>query len=218
MRLLMACENEPDLLGICETFLNESISCSQLTINSFDHIRKDRFVTQDKSGGGVILYFRNNINCERRPEFEVSNLETIWFEIALPNSKLFLLCMAYRPPNVTSNWIDLLEEELSAAQSSGLEIILMGDINTDFQSCSNNKWLQLIQLFDFTQLVTDFTRITTSTATIIDHIYTSNPENVIQCFVSSCPFDVRHFLEQDTHCVNFRLEKWGDPQHLSSGI
>ena len=61
----------------------------------------------------------------------------------------------------------------------------MGDINIDFRSCSNNKWLQMIQLFDLTQLVTDFTRITPSTATTIDHVYTSNPENVVECFVSS---------------------------------
>ena len=124
LRISLAYENGPDLLGICETFLNESISYSQLTIDGFDHIRKGRSVTQDKSGVGVILYFRNNINCKRRPEFEISNLETIWSKIISPNSKPFQLCTAYRPPNVTSNWIDLLEEELSATQSSGLEIII----------------------------------------------------------------------------------------------
>ena len=50
----MACENGPDVLGICETFLNEIISCNRLTVNGFDHIRKDRSVTQDKSSGGLI--------------------------------------------------------------------------------------------------------------------------------------------------------------------
>ena len=67
--------------------------------------------------------------------------------MTLPNSKPFLICTAYCPPNATSSWIDLLEEELSAAQTSGLEIILMGDINIDLHICSNNKWLHLIQLF-----------------------------------------------------------------------
>ena len=79
----------------------------------------------------MILYFRNNLNCKHRPEFELSKLETIWPEITLSNSKPFLICMAYRPPNATSSWIDLLEEELSSAQTTGLEIILMGDINID---------------------------------------------------------------------------------------
>ena len=183
LRISMASQNGPDVLGICETFLNNNISSNQLTVNGFDHIRKDRSVTQEKSGGGVILYFRNNLNCKHRPELELSKLETIWAEITLPNSKPFLICTAYRPPNATSSWIDLLEEELSAAQTIGLEIILMGDINIDLHICSNNKWLHLIQLFNLTQLVTDFTRITSSTATIIDHIYSSNPENIVECFV-----------------------------------
>ena len=111
----------------------------------------------------------------------------------MPNSKPFLICTAYRPPNATSDWIDKLEAELSVAQSSGLELILMGDINIDYRSCSNTKWLQLIQLFDPTQLVTNFTRITPLAATIIDHIYTSNPEIIINCFVPSYAIS-DHFL------------------------
>ena len=55
LHISMACENGPDVLGICETFLNNNISSNQLTVNGFDHIRKDRSVTQEKSGGGVIL-------------------------------------------------------------------------------------------------------------------------------------------------------------------
>ena len=155
LRISMACENGSDVPGICETFLNDDISFNQLTVNGFDHIRKDRSVTKDKSGEGLILYFRNNINCKHRPEFEISNVEHIWGEITLPKSKSFLICSAYRPPSATASWIDLLEEELSAAQTSGFEIILMGDINIDFQVCSDNKWFYLIKLFDLTQMVTD---------------------------------------------------------------
>ena len=202
----MATKKGPDILGICETFLNQEISCNQVPIEGFDHIRKDRSETQDKSGGGVILYVRNTINCKRRTEYEISKIETIWSEITLPNSKPFLLCTAYRPPNVTSAWIDLLEAELSAAQTSGLELVLMGDINIDFRSCSNNKWLQMIQLFDLTQMVTDFTRITPSTATIIDHIYTSNPENVVECFVPSYAVS-DHFPVCFTRKINGKISK-----------
>ena len=206
LRISMACENGPDVLGICETFLNDDISCNQLTVNGFDHIRKDRSVTQDKSGGGLILYFRNNINCKHRPEFEISNIETIWAEITLPKSKPFLICTAYRPPNATASWIDHLEEELSATQTSGFEIILMGDINIDFRVCSNNKWLHLIQLFDLTQMVTDYTRITSTTATIIDHIYSSNPENIVECFVPSYAIS-DHFPVCITRKINHKIAK-----------
>ena len=212
LHITLACENGPDIIGICETFLDNDISDNLLAIAGYDHIRKDRSETRDKTGGGLILYFRNNINCKRRSEFEISNIETIWSEITLPNSKPFLICTAYRPPNETTNWVDLLEEELSAAQASGLELVLMGDFNIDFRSCSNSKWLQLIQLFDLTQLVNDFTRITPSSATIIDHIYCSNPENVVECFVPGYAIS-DHFPVCCTRKMNGKISK---TKHIST--
>ena len=71
LRISMACENGPDVLGICETFLHEKISCYQLTVNGFDHIKNDRSVTLDISSGGLMLYFRKNISCKHRQEFEI---------------------------------------------------------------------------------------------------------------------------------------------------
>lgn len=184
LRLIMAREKCPDIMGLCETFLEPNILDSQVVIDGYDFIRKDRADTQDKNGGGIILYFRNSLKYKRRPEYEISNIETVWSEIELPNAKPFLLCSVYRPPSALSSWIDLLEEELSIAQATGLELILMGDFNIDFISCSNNKWLNLLQLFDLSQLVSEPTRVTQNTETIIDHIYTSNPENISTCFVS----------------------------------
>ena len=50
--IALAGENGPDIIGICETFLNPSKSSNQVTINGFSHKRKDRSDTQGKSGGG----------------------------------------------------------------------------------------------------------------------------------------------------------------------
>lgn len=61
--------------------------------------------------------------------YEISNIESIWAEIELPNVKPFLICSVYRPPSSTSEWIDLLEEEVSIAQLTLLDVILMGDFN-----------------------------------------------------------------------------------------
>ena len=61
----------------------------------------------------------------------------------------------------------------------------MGDVNIDFQAFSSNKWLNLVQLFDFTQLVTKPTRITPYSSTLIDNVYTTNPENISECYVPS---------------------------------
>ena len=113
----------PDIFGMCETFLSHSVSDEQLKLEGFDLIRKDRSETQNKAGGGILLYFRKSINCKRRCEIEASNIETLWVEISLPNAKPFLICTVYRPPSSNSEWIDQFEEELSIAQATGLEVI-----------------------------------------------------------------------------------------------
>ena len=82
----------------------------------------------------------------------------------------------------------------------------MGDINIDFQVCSNNKWLHFIQIFDLTQMNTDHTRITSTTATIIDHIYSSNPENIVECFVPSYAI-IDHFPVCITRKINHKIDK-----------
>ena len=64
----------------------------------------------------------------------------------------------------------------------------MGDFNIDCTSCINKKkWQNLVQLFDLSQLVSEPTRITETTSTLIDHIYTNNQENINVClFVFVC--------------------------------
>ena len=46
----------PDIFGMCETFLTNSVSDEQLKLEGFDLIRKDRSETQNKAGGGGALY------------------------------------------------------------------------------------------------------------------------------------------------------------------
>ena len=128
LRISMAQDNCPDVLGLCETFLSSSVSDNQIALDGFDLIRKDRSDTQTKSGGGIVLYYRQSINCRRMSDIEISNIETLWTEISLPNSKPFLVCTVYRPPHSKSEWIDLFEKELSIAQTTGLEFIIMGDL------------------------------------------------------------------------------------------
>ena len=95
------------------------------------------------------------------------------------------MCSVYRPPNVHSDWIDLFEEELSIAQATGLEFILMGDFNIDLNACTNSKFLNMLQIFDLTQFVREPTRVTQTSETLIDHVYSSHPENITDCFVSN---------------------------------
>ena len=206
LRLAMATERCPDILGVCETFLEPNISDSQVIIDGYSILRKDRSDTQNKSGGGLVLYHRNTLNCRRRPELEASNIETLWSELTLPNSRPFLICTVYRPPSAKSEWIELFEKELSVAQTTGLEIILMGDFNIDYSPRVNQKWHRMVQLFDLSQLVKEPTRITESTATIIDHVYSTHPEHITECFISH--FSISdHFPVCFSRKINCKISK-----------
>ena len=82
----------------------------------------------------------------------------------------------------------------------------MGDFNVDLKAHTNNKWLNLINLFDLTQLVTEPTRVTETTNTLIDHVYTTHPENIVRCFTSTLSLN-DHFPICFTRKVNSKLLK-----------
>ena len=169
-------------------------------------LRKDRRCTVDKDGGGVILYFRNLLNCRRKQELEISNIETLWCEITFPNSRPFLLCSLCRPPSAPANWIDLFKAELSLAQTTGLEISIMGDFNIDYSNCLNKKWTQLVQLLDLKQMISSPTRVTQHSSSVIDHLYSTNPEHITDCFVPNYSIS-DHFPICFTRKINNKVTK-----------
>ena len=48
-------------------------------------------------GGGVALYLKNCLSYKRRFDLEMPNLELLWCEVILLNSKI-LMGVSYRPP------------------------------------------------------------------------------------------------------------------------
>ena len=107
------------------------------------HVFISSVIQFDKSIHSVVLYelyliciFRKiHGNCDH---WVNAHFPVFRSEVKLPNSKPFLICTVYQPSSTLSTLIDSLEEELSAAQSTGLEMILMGDVNFDYHTCTNN--------------------------------------------------------------------------------
>ena len=52
----MANSSSPDVLGVCETFLDPDIPNNRVAIDGSEFIRKDRSDTVNKTGGGLVLY------------------------------------------------------------------------------------------------------------------------------------------------------------------
>ena len=81
----------------------------------------------------------------------------------------------------------------------------MGDFNFDLSMNTNRKWLNLIELFDLSQLISQPTQVTIS-STILDHVYTSHPENNSESFVSHYSIS-DHFPVCFSRKINNKISK-----------
>ncbi|XP_062601257.1 angiopoietin-2-like, partial [Saccostrea cucullata] len=114
-----------------------------------------------KAGGGILIYIASDITYKRRTDFEISNIETIWLEINLKNSKPIFHCSAYRSPSAPSCWAEDLAREVNRASCcDDTDIILSGDFIIDLMKDHPQYWTSALEKFGLSQIVTVPTRIT----------------------------------------------------------
>ena len=83
--------------------------------------------TQNRHGGGVACYIRNNLSYNILSVFPCE-IESVFFGILLPNSKPITVGTIYRPPN-QSNFLEVLNENMNKIDSISNEIYILGDSN-----------------------------------------------------------------------------------------
>ena len=86
--------NHTDLVAITESWLNNDIDNSLLSINGFNLFRKDRVFGR---GGGVCVYLKDDIPCKQRVDLENSHFECLWLSLRpkrlpRPLSGIVVLC------------------------------------------------------------------------------------------------------------------------------
>ena len=111
-------EENPDVVGITETWLNNDILDKELHVINYNIIRKDRH--DYKKGGGVMLLTKQGIGVEELTSNE--NVESIWCKIGTVSDNICLgLC--YRPPNSNNEYNSLLCDEIKQFTSKNSVII-----------------------------------------------------------------------------------------------
>ena len=71
LRIMLANNRGSDILGLCKTFFDSNIADGQITISGYEFLRKDRCDIINKAWYGVLLYYRNSLNCKRKTELEI---------------------------------------------------------------------------------------------------------------------------------------------------
>ena len=151
---------------------------------------------RNRHGGGVACYIRNDLSYNITSVFP-REIESVFFEILLPNSKPITIGTIYRQPN-QSNFLEILNENMNKIDLISNEIYILGNFRINLslnysdifsnKSMLNNKsissdvksYYEFCTFFSLHQLIKVPTRITCNSATIIDHILASYPERVTQ--------------------------------------
>ena len=135
-----------------------------------------------KNGGGVCIYIRSNINFQLRADLSPNNLEFLTVEITRPRSKPFLVSTWYRPPQSSPDLFSTFERIFDNIDAENLELYLMGVLNCNLLSevVNNNSshLLNIIDIYGLTQLITESTRVTQYSSTLIDLCLTNSPDKI----------------------------------------
>lgn len=192
-------ENVPDIIAISETWLPSLLSDDIIKIPSYKLYREDR----SSRGGGVAFYvkdFLRSCSFEIPLESEKNGVEFIFIKITTKKDTL-VIGNFYKPPNISYGHINILHEIFNYLAINNLHnILIVGDFNIDFltDSPSRKYLLNILQIYQCSQLVDVPTRVTNCGETLIDLIISSpdlkvsdvsvldsslSDHNIIQCSV-----------------------------------
>ena len=200
LRILLA-YNEIDIISINETKHDKNIVNNEVDIPGYTIVRRDRTTN---GGGGVCFYIRNSVQSTVRNDLTMETIDDFCVEIQKPNSKPFVVATWYRPPDSRIEVFTPFEELLGKLDTENIEYHLMGDINCDMiadrYDNDTQKLKALADIYGIKQLINEPTRITPTSATLIDLIYTNTPDKIV------CS-GVRHISILGDHSLVFAYRK-----------
>ena len=171
-----------DVIGLSETWLKDNICLDEFQMDGFTLYTQNR---TNKGGGGVALYVCNKYKQIRLEPLcsEVENcMETITVQIYFKNNVRINFGCVYRAPNTN---VQVFNDNIGKylAEISKNTTFVCGDFNIDMLQCDCNNDFKCFenQLYSVGMypLISKPTRITRTTATLLDNIYTSEVSAII---------------------------------------
>ena len=162
----------PDVVLLCETWL--SCRSPKPIIQGYNIERSDR---EHKKGGGVAILISTACRYRRRKDLEQSNcssFESCFIELENWRSNL-IIGSVYRPPNTEPDrFTEIFKDVKKTCTSQKNSLILGLDHNLDLLKANLHRptqtFLETIYEQGMLPMITKPTRISTSTATLIDNI------------------------------------------------
>lgn len=166
------------IIAVTETWLTPHISTNLISIPGYNFFRQDRTLGR---GGGVGVYVSTALEVEIVDFIDITpnvNLEHIWLKFKIKN-KIYALGNIYRPPSGNLNIaINQLDETLSLLVPMVDDVFCVGDMNVNLLHL-NNPLLNALESYNFVQLINEPTRITGTSSSLLDPIFVTNPNIIV---------------------------------------
>ena len=138
--------------------------------------------------------------------------ESCVVEITRPKCKKLLIWTVYRAPNTNlEGAIEEIQNRLLNISDS-VELVLLGDFNVNFlevNKTAKRKLMRMANLHDLERVISQPTRITASSKTLIDLLFTNSGHRVVDSGVINLTIS-DHFV-----CLNLVvLRHLGDPFNI----
>jgi exonuclease III len=166
-------------IGLSETWLTDAI-CDLYSCDGYNLVEKHRSI---KKGGGVGILIKSGISYSVREDLSPFNeyIETIAIELyksIFGFSRNIVIAVLYRAPNTdTRVFLENIEELVSNIHTENKICYLMGDYNINLLNHDSHQntsdFIDLMYSYSFIPTINRPTRVNSSTATLIDNIFTN---------------------------------------------
>ena len=169
------------ILAFTETRLSEITECLY-EIPHYQSFHNSR----NTMGGGVALYVTDRLNARIITEFTIKSvyMETIAITLLWENHQ-YIIFNIYRPPAASLRlFVDALDDTLQRLVSKYIneKIVIIGDFNVDLLRINNGsmplEFLSAMYSIGCIPQILQPTRITGTSATLIDHIWVNDLSGV----------------------------------------
>jgi exonuclease III len=173
-------ENTFSIIGISESWLKDT----QDPLVQMHNFSMEGFCRQNKRGGGVALYIRDDIVYKTRNDISVNNsdIESCFIELVNNHNSNVVIGVVYKSPSAPlNNFIELINDILACVNNENKKCYIMGDFNIDLLQYDTHNgvrnFMDTLQSQSFYSTINKPTRITADTATVIDNILTNDFNN-----------------------------------------
>ena len=180
---------KPHVITISETWLSGNITDEQIQINDYILFRSDR---SNRRGGGVATY----VSTKLKPllisaQVDSEDIDCLFVQLNLHLNKKLTIGNFYRAPSASADSARAILATINSL-SCPTELIILGDFNWNWNSPASSNEKKLFESIHLTQLITEPTRVTDTTSTLLDLIFVSHPNRITKsgvlpdCFSDHC--------------------------------